>query len=245
MVDPAELNRMRAPGRVPGRSGRVRRETCDKLATRMVAGDEAGAWGIVETALAWGVAPPALYLELLVPALRTVGDAWAAGDWSVADEHRATVVAQRIVGRLGPRFARRGRKRGTVVLGAPAGELHGLPSAILGDLLRGTGLEVMDVGANTPAESFVETARQSTRLVAVMIGATTPGRDPALRAAIRSVRRSGLTVPILAGGAAVSSSDHARRLGADAWSGTNGQSALAAVDAAVSAIPNTRERRVD
>jgi methanogenic corrinoid protein MtbC1 len=155
------------------------------------------------------------------------------GEWSVADEHRATVVAQRIVGRLGPLFARPGRKRGSVVLGAPAGEQHGLPSAILSDLLRGVRFEVIDVGANTPPESFVESARRSTRLVAVMICATTSGRDAAVRAAIRSVRKSGLTVPILVGGAAVPSADDARGLGADDWSGTDGQSALAAVEGAV------------
>ena len=61
-------------------------------------------------------------------------------------------LAQRLIGRLGPRFARRGRKRGVVVLGAPPGDPHSLPTAIVGDLLRGVGFEVLDMGANAPAE---------------------------------------------------------------------------------------------
>jgi methanogenic corrinoid protein MtbC1 len=85
----------------------------------MIAGDEAGAWAIVEAALASGAEAADVYLDVLLPALESVGDGWAAGRISVADEHRATVVAQRLIGRLGPRFARRGRKRGVVVLGAP------------------------------------------------------------------------------------------------------------------------------
>jgi methanogenic corrinoid protein MtbC1 len=204
----------------------------------MVAGDEAGAWAIVEAAMASGADPSDVHLDLLVPALHAVGEAWATGTWTVADEHRATAVAQRIVGRLGPRFARRGRKRGTVLVGAPAGEQHGLASAILADLLRGAGFEVIDMGANTPTESFVETARGANRLVAIVIGATTPGRDAPLRAAVRALRASRPGVPVLVGGAAVEGDDHAHRLGADGWSGADGRSALAAVErAAASARP--------
>ena len=176
MVDPAELAKMRPPERTTRGHGTVRSEGPAKLAARMAAGDEAGAWGVVEAALASGVEAADIYLDLLVPALEVVGEGWAAGELTVADEHRATAVALRLVGRLGPRFARRGRKRGTVVVGAPAGEQHGLPSAILADLLRGVGFEVLDMGANTPAASFAETAREANRLVAIAIAITTPGR---------------------------------------------------------------------
>src|SRR4051794_36247571 len=141
MIAPADLKKMRAPGRPRRRSGGVRVEGPAKLAARMVAADEAGAWSLVEAALASGVDPADIYLDLLVPALEAVGDGWAAGSWTVADEHRATAVAQRLIGRLGPRFARRGRTRGSVVLGAPARELHGLPSAIVRDLVREAGFE--------------------------------------------------------------------------------------------------------
>ena len=167
MVDPAELARMRPPERTTRGHGTVRSEGPAKLAARMVAGDEAGAWSVVEAALASGVDPADVYLDLLVPALEVVGEGWAAGELTVADEHRATAIALRLVGRLGPRFARRGRKRGTVVVGAPAGEQHGIPSAILADLLRGVGFEVLDMGANTPAASFVGDRE----------GGQPPGRD--------------------------------------------------------------------
>ena len=123
-VDPADLDRMRAPGPVPRGSGSVRSEGSAKLVTRMVAGDEAGAWSTVEAALASSLEPAEIYHELLVPALRDIGTGWANGSLSIADEHGATAVAQRIIGRLGPRFARRGRKRGTVVLGAAPGDEH-------------------------------------------------------------------------------------------------------------------------
>jgi methanogenic corrinoid protein MtbC1 len=169
-------------------------------------------------------------MDLLVPALDTIGEQWARGVFTVADEHRASVVAQRLIGRLGPRFARRGRKRGTLVLGMPTGEQHSLPGAILADLLRGVGFEVLDMGADTPPESLLETANAANRLVAVLLGATTTGRDATVRTTIRALHRGGVGVPVLLGGAAVSDEVHARRLGADAWSGADGRSALAAVE---------------
>jgi methanogenic corrinoid protein MtbC1 len=196
----------------------------------MIAGDEAGAWGVVEAALASGVEAADVYLDLLVPALEAVGEGWAAGELTVADEHRATAIAFRLVGRLGPRFARRGRKRGTVVVGAPAGEQHGLPSALLADLLRGVGFEVLDMGANTPAASFAETAKDANRLVAIAIAITTPGGDSAVRAAVKALREADLGVSILVGGAGVHDRAHALRLGADEWSGLDGRSALVAIE---------------
>ena len=230
MVDPAELAKMRSPERTTRGHGTVRSEGPGKLAARMVAGDEPGAWGVVEAALASGVEAADVYLDLLVPALEVVGEGWAVGELTVADEHRATAIALRLVGRLGPRFARRGRKRGTVVVGAPAGEQHGLPSAILADLLRGVGFEVLDMGANTPAASFAETAKEANRLVAIAIAITTPAGGAAVRAAVKAIRQADLGVPILVGGAAVHARAQALRLGADEWSGIDGRSALMAVE---------------
>lgn len=232
MVDPGDLAALHAPAPAGTGRGSARASRPVSLAARMVAGDEAGAWGVVEGALASGVDPADVYLDIVVPALEAVGDGWAAGTVSVADEHRATAVAQRLIGRLGPRFARRGRKRGVVVLGAPPGDLHALPTAIIADLLRGVGFEVLDLGANTPEESFAETTRAASRVVAVAIAATTPGHDGAVRSTIRSLRQAGITAPVLVGGAAITGDDHARRLGADGWSGADGRSALAAVERA-------------
>ena len=65
-----------------------------------------------------GVEPSDVYVDFLVPALRAIGDGWAPGELTVADEHRRRSRSA-WSGGLGPRFARRGRKRGTVVVGAP------------------------------------------------------------------------------------------------------------------------------
>ena len=144
---------------------------------------------------------------------------------------RARLLA-RIIGRLGPRFARRGRTRGTVVLGAPPGEQHGLPGAILADLLRIAGFEPIDLGANTPALSFAQTALGADRVVAVLIGATTQGREAAVRKVVLTLRKAKVAAPVLLGGPAIVDADHARKLGADGFSGHDAIAAVAAVEAA-------------
>lgn len=210
------------------RRRRVRRPS--DLAARLVAGDEAGSWTLIEDAMTSSLSPEEVYVDLLVPALREIGDGWASGRYGIDEEHRATVIAQRVLGRLGPRFARRGRKRGTVIVTTPPGEHHALPSAIVADLLRGIGFDVIDLGADVPATSTADAARRAARLVAVVIGATGPGRDAAVRTTTRALRAASIDAPILVGGAAVNDADHARRLGADAWSGRDGRSLIAAVE---------------
>ena len=153
LVDPSELDRLAAQPS-PRPRGRARAVAPARLAGRLVAGDEAGAWAIIESALASGADPTDVLVDLVAAAMREIGDGWAAGSLDVSDEHRASVVVQRIVARMGSRFTRRGRKRGTIVLGAPEGEEHALPGAILGDLLRASRFEVHDLGANTPTASF-------------------------------------------------------------------------------------------
>ena len=91
-----------------------------------MAGDARGAWGVIEAAQAAGADVDEVYLDLVAPAMVSIGRRWESGELDVAVEHRASVIAGRLVGRLGHRFLRRGRNRGTVVLGAPAGERHAL-----------------------------------------------------------------------------------------------------------------------
>lgn len=216
-VDPADLAAFESDGTPPPATSR-RTDHGRRLFDRLVAGDERGAWTVVQSALASGLDPDALYLRVIAPALTTIGDRWAEGAVSVGEEHQATVVVQRLIGRLGPMFTRRGRTRGTVVLGAPPGDSHSLPSSLFADLLRGEGLGVVDLGADTPIDSFVDAALQADRLVAVAISVTTPGNEAAVLDTVDAVRRA-VAVPVVVGGGAVRSPLHATALGSAAYAG--------------------------
>lgn len=210
------------------RSGRA--PHAERLEDRLLAGDEAGAWTVIDNALAGGLSPEQVHLELLGPALGSVGERWANGQITVAQEHLASAVTLRLIGRLGPLFTRRGRKRGAVVIGAPPGDDHGIPTAILGDLLRGRGFEVVDLGPNVPAADWAATAVGADRLVAVGVCATTADNDEHIRAALGALHDA-VDVPLLLGGQGVRDSDHARALGATRWT-TSAIDALEQVEAA-------------
>jgi excisionase family DNA binding protein len=218
-VDPADLARLAAAPthRAPRRPTRaVHRE---RLEARLVEGDEGGAWGVVDAAMASGAEPAEVLTELLAPSLRSIGARWADGELSIADEHRASAVAQRLIARMGPRFQRPGRRRGTVVLGSVAGDRHSLPTAIMSDLLRGAGLEVVDLGADCPAESFADALRRADSPCAVGMCVTAPEAVDGVAAQIVELRAAGVGVPVVLGGGAVQDRAQALQLGADLWAG--------------------------
>jgi methanogenic corrinoid protein MtbC1 len=198
-----------------------------------VAGDEAGAWSVLEAALASDKTPTEVLLDLVTPAMRAIGTRWEHGELSIADEHRASAVVVRLVSRLGARFARRGVKRGTVVLAAPAGELHAVPVAIAANLLRWSGFDVVELGANTPAAAMVETVVGQPDLLALGIVCTTDGAVGEVAEAITNVRQASPDTPILLGGAAVAHADQARKLGADVFTGGRADEVVRAVEAIV------------
>jgi methanogenic corrinoid protein MtbC1 len=182
-----------------------------------VAGDGRGAWGVVEAALTAGAELDEIYLDIIAPAMRSIGNRWASGELDISVEHRATGIAFRLLGRLGPRFARRGRSRGAVLLGTPVGEHHSLPVAMVGDLLRGVGWEVSDLGADLPVESFVRAALDTPDLVAVGVSVTSPDNLPAAAEVLAAMRAAVSEAVLVVGGAAVAGAAHARELGAQGW----------------------------
>ena len=212
-------------------------DTMQALEARLLAGDSAGAWWLIEGRLGGGLDPSGVLTTLVAPVLRSIGDRWALGELSVADEHRATAMAQRIIGRLGLQFGRRGRSRGTVILAAPAGDLHTLPVAMVADLLRWRGFDVSELGANTPADALAEAVDHVDRLIAVGIASTTPGRDAEVTQSVEAVRAATPTTAIILGGSAILDDAHARALGADIWTGREGSNVVEAVETLLKSRP--------
>jgi len=197
------------------RTVRGEADWADRFFNRVIAADEAGAWGVVEAACSSGMAIPEAYAELLSPAMVRIGDLWAAGDMDIATEHAASEVVARIIARLGPRMTRRGVRRGTVVLGSTATELHSLPLAMVADMFRAAQYDVVDLGAYLPPESFAAYVESRPDVVAVGIGITTPGQDDEIAATLAALREV-TSVPIIIGGGGVDE-ETAIRLGADGW----------------------------
>jgi excisionase family DNA binding protein len=239
-TDVENLRNDPGPRRGAARAGADR----EGLERRMLAGDAAGAWWLVESHLVGGLDPAGILTQLLVPVLRSIGDRWLKGEVSIAQEHRATVVAQRVVGHLGLQFGRRGKGRGVVALATPAGDMHTLPVAIAADLLRWRQFDVLELGGDTPAATLGEAVARETRLVAVGIVSTLSGHDHEVAASVQSVRTAVPDLPIFIGGGAIRSNSDAIDLGADMWTGSGTNAAVETVERIVGPIPSRARRRV-
>lgn len=189
-----------------------------RLAPLLVNGDEAGAWSVMEAALAAGVDPRGCYGQVLSGAMADLGECWRAGSADdLVDERLATATALRLVHRLGARFTRRGRRKGSVVLGAPLGEDHTLPVAIAADLVRLAGFTVLELGAGVDAATFIAAAQRTPRLVAVGVSLTTAGGLDAALDVRRSLADALPDVPVIVGGQAVANPEVAMMLGSEGW----------------------------
>lgn len=178
--------------------------------------DAGGAWQVVQRAIDAGSDIEEVYIEIISPALAEIGAQWSRGEIDISVEHQATAIVTRLVGQLSPRFVRRGRRRGDVLIGGPAGERHALALAMLADLLRLEGWEVFDLGADTPANSFVHAASRMSGLTAVGVSVTTPVAVPGAVEVVQALRRAiGDEVPVVLGGAAITDAAMAKELGAD------------------------------
>ena len=212
----------------------------DRLEACLLTGDGAGAWSVLEAAIDSGTEFEEVYLDVLSPAMASIGERWHRGELDIYVEHRATTIATRLVARLGAKAARRGRVRGIVLLGAPPGERHSLAIAILADVVRLGGFEVHDLGADLPTESFVSAVRHYDDVLAVGVSATSAESCvfvSDLIVQLRDVMAVGTCVFL--GGGAITSEAAAHELGADEWA-PDARSFVAALDLAASSRNKAR-----
>ncbi len=195
----------------------------ERLESLLVSGDAQGAWAVVEKAMASGMGLDSIYLNVLTPALVGIGERWSVGDVDVAVEHRASGIAMRIIGQIGPKFIRRGRSRGVIIVAAPPGEQHVLPLAMLSDLLRLEGWEVADLGVNLPVPSLIHLMQDMPDAVAIGLSASSSEGTAGLAGMCGAVREAVPHLLVVVGGGAIQDRGHAVSLGAHEWATTSEQ----------------------
>ena len=121
----------------------------------LLSGDARAAERVVRDAVAAGYTNEQIDVELITPALFMVGDKWATGEISVAEEHLASEIVLRVLAlqREAGRAARR-RLETRVLLLAPEGERHVIGLQMAADLLIGAGYDIRMLGADVPIEEI-------------------------------------------------------------------------------------------
>ena len=134
----------------------------------------------------------------LVAAMGAVGDAWAAGQLDVAQEH---FISAGVMRRLASAFDAAGNGRGSrhVVTGLAPGSTHEIATLAFATMLRRAGLRVTYLGPDLPVPSWVQAVRVS-RPDAVVIGAPRDADTQAATDVARALRETGLPTAVYVGG---------------------------------------------
>ncbi len=159
------LAAQRERGREPTRHVQVRDwgVLADRMYRDIVLGEETRARQWLD-GLAGGVTLLDLCERVLAPTLRQVGDNWAAGRLSIAEEHRASAICERLLATRAQQPP--GRPRGTAVVATPPGERHGLPALMAAACLREERWLVHHLAADLP---FADVTRLAMNVRASLI----------------------------------------------------------------------------
>ena len=155
-----------------------------RLAQTLGRFDDVGANAVLDRLLA-DLGVSTVIAEVIVPYLVDLGERWADGSATVAEEHFATgVIRGRLLGLA------RGWDGGSgprALLACPSGELHDLGLICFGIALRGHGWRITYLGADTPQSTLIEAVAQLAPKI-VVLAATRPARLRALVGTARTMK---------------------------------------------------------
>lgn len=150
----AFLEDKRSPKRPPPPGAPRMERAADRMHSALSAGDEFVARDIATSLVREQVPLADLIQQVLVPPLQRIGQDWHDGKLSIWVEHRASAITERILGQIAPRP--RGRRRGTVMVAAVAGDRHSLATTMAATVLRDNNWTVHHLGADMPPDELVQ-----------------------------------------------------------------------------------------
>jgi methanogenic corrinoid protein MtbC1 len=163
----------------------------DRLYRSLLSGDEAAVRDAVEDLVTSGLALVEIYELGMVPALVRIGQAWAEGRISIAEEHRASAICERTLGRWSS--APPGRPRGVAVVCSAPSDEHSLPGQLATAALRENHWRVHHLGIGVPVDDIRNLASAEGADV-VVISVALPAAQPEAEAMATALRADGRRV---------------------------------------------------
>ena len=190
--------------------------TLERLGSAVADGDREAAGVLASEALTEGAAALDVLLQTLTPAIQRLGEQFARRERFIPHLIAGAEAMQSAVAVLEPHLDAADRaRRGTVVFGTVAGDVHDIGKNICVLMLRSFGFDVVDLGRSVDAARFVEAATRHDADVVAMsaLMTTTMGQ---MKVVIEQLRDAGCRARTMVGGAVVTA-DAARDMGADAY----------------------------
>jgi methanogenic corrinoid protein MtbC1 len=172
-------------------------------AEALLSGAPRAAETVIREAIDAGLEEAMIDDEVIRPALQLVGDLWADGQLSIADEHLATSISMRIIVLQREAFrASRQRASQRILLAGAQGEQHVVGLQMAASLILSAGYDVRLLGADLPVGQIAAAMRTHDPSV---VGFTTASSLTAVSMppAFEAVRAVSADVGILVGGRGV------------------------------------------
>jgi len=167
--------------------------------------NEEGVVEILKERLAKNEAPMKIMDDVKI-AMKKVGDMFASGEFFLPDLMMSGEILRQVFEVIAPilKESDSGEKKGKVLLGTVAGDIHDIGKDIVKFLLDANGYDVLDLGVDVPPEVFVEKMKEYDPQIVALSGFLTLAFD-AMKETVQMMRDAGLRdkVKIMIGGGTI------------------------------------------
>ncbi|MEZ0397362.1 MAG: homocysteine S-methyltransferase family protein [Anaerolineales bacterium] len=141
--------------------------------------------------------------NVLLPAMKEVGDRFGAGELILPFVLQSAEVMKKAVAHLETYLEKKeGVSKGTVVLATVYGDVHDIGKNLVKTILANNGYTVVDLGKQVPAETIIAKAVE-TQATAVGLSALLVSTSKQMPLIVNEMHRRKLHFPVLIGGAAI------------------------------------------
>jgi 5-methyltetrahydrofolate--homocysteine methyltransferase len=141
--------------------------------------------------------------EVLLPAMKEVGDKFGAGELILPFVLQSAEVMKRAVAQLEKYLDKiEGYTKGTVVLATVFGDVHDIGKSLVNTILTNNGYTVIDLGKQVPIQTILDAAVEH-EATAIGLSALLVSTSKQMPACIAELQAKGLDYPVLIGGAAI------------------------------------------
>jgi len=143
--------------------------------------------------------------KALLPAMEEVGKRFNSGDYFIPQVMASAETMKKAFNRIRSEIKPEDRKDlGTVVIATVLGDIHDIGKNIVAMLLENHGFNVVDLGKDVAPETIVNTAKEK-RADVIMLSALLTTTMPQMKLVKQALEREGLSIPVIVGGAPVTS----------------------------------------
>jgi 5-methyltetrahydrofolate--homocysteine methyltransferase len=141
--------------------------------------------------------------NVLLPAMREVGDKFGAGELILPFVLQSAEVMKRAVARL-ERYLDKleGYTKGTVVIATVFGDVHDIGKSLVNTILTNNGYTVVDLGKQVPISTIIDAAVEHDA-TAIGLSALLVSTSKQMPACVQELHAGGQRFPVLVGGAAI------------------------------------------